>query len=140
MCKDSVFRLKCNRISGILLTIMKDFLAYWYERLDLNGETFKWIPVNAGVFQGSILRCYNNSSAGIWSNARLRKQTFFCHLCTTVVMSLLVNADEKILLGRFRSFFWELCDPFLAICVFKLFCFKWNPWYYDIFPCLLWIF
>ena len=87
MCKDSVFKLKCNRISGILLTIMKDFLAYWYERLDLNGETFKCIPVNAGVFQGSILRCYNNSSAGIWSNPRLfaDENSIFSDLCVVIL-------------------------------------------------------
>ena len=87
MCKYSVFKLKCNRISGILLTIMKDFLAYWYERLDLNGETFKCIPVNAGVFQGSILRCYNNSSAGIWYNPRLfaDENSILSNLCVVIL-------------------------------------------------------
>lgn len=66
MHKDSVFKLKCNRISGRLLTIMKDLLVYWYRRLDPNGQTSKWTPVNAGVFQGSRLgRCKNNYSAEI---------------------------------------------------------------------------
>ena len=34
---------------------MKDFLTNRYQRVVLNGQVSRWVAVNAGVPQGSIL-------------------------------------------------------------------------------------
>ena len=50
-----VFKLKQNEISGNLLNIFEDFLRNRKQRVDLNGQTFNWKNIHAGVPQGSIL-------------------------------------------------------------------------------------
>ena len=50
-----VFKLKQNGISGNLLNIFEDFLRNRKQRVVLNGQTFNWENIHAGVPQGSIL-------------------------------------------------------------------------------------
>ena len=54
--KGLVFKLKQNGISGDLLNIFEGFLRNWKQRVVLNGQTFNWENIHAGVPQGSILR------------------------------------------------------------------------------------
>ena len=42
-------------ISETLLELIKSFLTNRFQRVVLNGQTSEWLPVNAGVPQGSIL-------------------------------------------------------------------------------------
>ena len=42
-------------ISEALLELIKSFLANRFQRVVLNGQTSEWLPVKAGVPQGSIL-------------------------------------------------------------------------------------
>ena len=50
-----IFKLKQNGISGKLLSVSSDFLKDKKQRVTLNGKSFSWTGVNAGVPQGSIL-------------------------------------------------------------------------------------
>ena len=49
------FKLKQNRISGKLLSVLSDFLKDRKQRVILNGQVSSWTGINAGVPQGSIL-------------------------------------------------------------------------------------
>ena len=42
-------------ISNTLLELIKSFLKNRFQRVDLNGQTWEWLPVKAGVPQRSIL-------------------------------------------------------------------------------------
>ena len=48
---------KINRIgiTGNSLNLIESFLSNRFQRVVLNGQSFSWTPVNAGVPQGSIL-------------------------------------------------------------------------------------
>ena len=48
------FKLK-QRISGKLHSLISDFLSERKQRVVLNGKESPWLPLNAGVPQGSIL-------------------------------------------------------------------------------------
>ena len=50
-----VHKLKSNRISGNLLSLLTDSLRNRKERVILNDQSSSWANINAGVFQGSIL-------------------------------------------------------------------------------------
>ena len=49
-----LFKLKQNGVSGNLLGLIKSFLSDRDQRVTLNGKTFDWECIRAGV-QGSIL-------------------------------------------------------------------------------------
>ena len=42
-------------ISHAFLEVIESFLKNRFQRVDLNGQTSKWLPVKAGVQQSSIL-------------------------------------------------------------------------------------
>ena len=50
-----VFKLKSVGLSDSLLNLIESFLSNRFQRVLLNGQTSKWLPVKAGVPQGSIL-------------------------------------------------------------------------------------
>ena len=50
-----IFKLKQYGISGNLLNLLSNFLRNRNQRVVLNGQTFSWADVNAGVPQGSVL-------------------------------------------------------------------------------------
>ena len=53
--KGLLYKLKQNRVSGKLLSIIADFLSNRKQRVVLNGKSSLWTNVEAGVPQGSIL-------------------------------------------------------------------------------------
>ena len=50
-----IFKLKSVGISDALPEFIKSFLTNRFQRVVLNGQTSEWLPVKAGVPQGSIL-------------------------------------------------------------------------------------
>ena len=50
-----IHKLKCNWITSNLLTFLDNYLKDRHQRVDLNGTESKWMKVNAGVPQGSVL-------------------------------------------------------------------------------------
>ena len=50
-----IFKLKSTGVSYSLLSLIESFLRNRFQRVLLNGQTSKWLPVKAGVPQGSIL-------------------------------------------------------------------------------------
>ena len=50
-----ILKLRCNGITGGLLHFFQNYLSNWYQRVFLNGQEFKRMPLKAGVPQGSVL-------------------------------------------------------------------------------------
>ena len=50
-----ISKLKCNGISGKLLTFFENYLSQRYQRVVLNGKESEWTGIKAGVPQGSVL-------------------------------------------------------------------------------------
>ena len=50
-----IFKLKSTGICDALLDLIGSFLENKFQRVVLNGQTSEWLPVRAGVPQGSIL-------------------------------------------------------------------------------------
>ena len=69
-----IFKLQSMGISRNLLNLMNSFLSERYQRVLLNGQSFEWASIKAGVRQGSILGpllfliYINNISDGIISD------------------------------------------------------------------------
>lgn len=50
-----VFNLKCNGISGNLLSFIQNYLSARHQRVVLNGKESSWMALKAGVPQSSVL-------------------------------------------------------------------------------------
>ena len=50
-----LFKLASNGVEGNLLNLLKSFLSDRYQRTVLNGTASDWLPLCAGVPQGSVL-------------------------------------------------------------------------------------
>ena len=50
-----IFKLKSSGVSDSLINLTESFLSNKFQRVLLNDQTSKWLPVKAGVTQGSIL-------------------------------------------------------------------------------------
>ena len=50
-----LYQLECNGISGHLLSLLGNFLENRRQRVVLNGKCPQWVPISAGVPQGSVL-------------------------------------------------------------------------------------
>ena len=50
-----IFKLKSVGVLDSLLNLIESFLSNIFQRVLLNGQTSKWLPVKAGVPQVSIL-------------------------------------------------------------------------------------
>ena len=50
-----LFKLESFGIRGKLLNLLKDYLSNKFQRVLLNGQESSWLPIKAGVPQGSIL-------------------------------------------------------------------------------------
>ena len=50
-----IFKLKCNGISGNLLSFFDNYLLNRYQRVGLNDNESNWMSLKAGVPQGSVL-------------------------------------------------------------------------------------
>ena len=87
-----IFKLKQNGISNNLFNLLSNFLINRKQRVVLNGQTFSWAVVNAGVPQGSILGpllfliYINDIADGFSSNAKLFADD-------TSLFSVVHNAD-----------------------------------------------
>ena len=75
--KAIIFKLQQNGISDDLPNILSDFLRNRKQRVTLNGQSFSWTNVNAGIPQGYILGplffviYINDLPDGLSSNAKL---------------------------------------------------------------------
>ena len=50
-----IYKINSVGISGPLLKLIESFLSNRYQRVLLNGQSSTWLPIIAGVLQGSIL-------------------------------------------------------------------------------------
>ena len=50
-----IHKLKCNGITSNLLTFFDNYLKDRHQRVVLNGTESRWMKVNAGVPQGSVI-------------------------------------------------------------------------------------
>ena len=50
-----IFKLKSLGVSDSLSNLIESFLSNRFQRVILNGQTSKWLPVKADVAQGSVL-------------------------------------------------------------------------------------
>ena len=72
-----IFKLKSDGVSDSLLNLIEGFLGNRFQRVLLNGQTSVWLPVKAGVRQGSIydslffLIYINNISDDLVSTVKL---------------------------------------------------------------------
>ena len=53
--KGLLFKLKSYGVEGNAYKILKDYLSNRKQRVLLNGQFSSWLPINAGVPQGSVL-------------------------------------------------------------------------------------
>ena len=53
--QELLFKLESFRIRGKLLSLLEDYLSNRFQRVLSNGQESSWLPVKAGVPQGSIL-------------------------------------------------------------------------------------
>ena len=54
--KALLFKLKSFGIRGKLLNLLKGYISNRFQRVLLNCQEYSWLPIKAGVPQGSILR------------------------------------------------------------------------------------
>ena len=96
-----VFKLQENGISGNLLKVLKHFLTNRKQRVVLNGQSFSWTNVKAGVPQGSIvgsllfLIYFNDLADGLFSNTKLfADDTFLLSVIhDSVIATLKLNSN-----------------------------------------------
>ena len=75
--KGLIYKLQSVGISGNLLNLITSFLDNRFQRVLLNGQESGWLPIKAGVPQGSILGplfflvYINDLSDGLSSNVKL---------------------------------------------------------------------
>ena len=50
-----LFKVKSFEIRGKLFNLLEDYLSNRFQRVLLNGQESSWLPIKAGVPQGSIL-------------------------------------------------------------------------------------
>ena len=53
--KGLLYKIKNFGIEGKLFNLIESFLSDRYQRVTINGQTSNWLPIKAGVPQGSIL-------------------------------------------------------------------------------------
>ena len=102
-----------NGISDDLLNILSDFLRNRKQRVQLNGQSFSWTNVNAGVPQGSILGpllfliYIDDLSDGLSSNAKLFADdtSLFSvvHDINTSAIELNKDLKKKSMIGPFNG-------------------------------------
>ena len=72
-----LYKIKNFGIDGNLLKLIESFLSDRYQRVTINGQSSDWLPIKAGVPQGSILgpllflSYINDLPEGLHSNVKL---------------------------------------------------------------------
>ena len=50
-----IYKVKRIGVTGLPLELIQKFLSHRFQRVVLNGQSSTWLPVTAGVLQGTIL-------------------------------------------------------------------------------------
>ena len=50
-----IYKMEAMGFTGSILRLLQSFLSNRYQRVTINGQTSDWLPILAGVPQGSIL-------------------------------------------------------------------------------------
>ena len=50
-----IYKIKRVGVTGLYLEFIQSFLSYRFQRVVLNGQSWTWLPVTAGLPQGSII-------------------------------------------------------------------------------------
>ena len=72
-----IYKMETMGFTGSILRLLQSFLSNRYQRVTINGQTSDWLPILAGVPQGSILGPFlflifiNNLPDGLVSLAKL---------------------------------------------------------------------
>ena len=109
-----LYKLKHNGISGNLLETLTDFLKDRKQRVVLNGQTFSWANIEAGVPQGSLLgpliflTYINDSPVNLSTNVKLFADD--TSLFSVVHDSTTSSCDLNYDLNRVRewAFQWKM--------------------------------
>ena len=90
-----LFKLESFGIRGKLLNLLEDYLSNRFQRVLLNGQESSWLPIKAGVPQGSILGpllfliYINNLPDGLHSIAKLFADVMFLFLLSRILTNQL---------------------------------------------------
>ena len=95
------YKIKTFGVEGNLYHLIKSFLTNRHQRVTINGQSSDWLPVNAGVPQGSILGpllfliYINDLPDGLLSSVKLFADdtALFSHVTSPIESANKLNHD-----------------------------------------------
>ena len=60
--EELIYKMETMGFTGSILKLLQSFLSSRKQRVTINGQTSDWLPILAGVPQGSIFDFYQQSS------------------------------------------------------------------------------